>query len=148
MTATGTVAARRVELSVTLTDDAEQARLNRLYRGRDGPTNVLSFPAGANSSGLPGMPLLLGDVVLAFETTAREAREQQKPVADHLRHLVVHGVLHLLGCDHEAEAEALTMEALEKEILAALGVPDPYQDTMSSTRAQTHPNERHRAARS
>ncbi|HJU19381.1 MAG TPA: rRNA maturation RNase YbeY [Stellaceae bacterium] len=117
-----------VELALVLTGDAEQRSLNRRYRGRDAPTNVLSFPAGA--SALPGMPLLLGDVVLAFETVAREAEEQHKPLSDHLRHLVVHGVLHLLGYDHEEKTEARRMEALEIAILRRLGVPDPYREPL------------------
>jgi probable rRNA maturation factor len=115
-------------MGVILTDDAEQRRLNRDYRGKDASTNVLSFPIG---DGVPGGgPVMLGDVVLAFETAAREANEQQKPLADHLRHLVVHGVLHLLGFDHETDAEAAVMETREREILAGLGVPDPYRDPM------------------
>ena len=115
-------------LGLILTDDAEQRRLNRAYRGKDAPTNVLAFAVGAPAP--PGAATLLGDVVLAVETVMREAAEQQKPLADHLRHLIVHGVLHLLGFDHESEAEAAVMEAREREILAALGVPDPYRDTM------------------
>ena len=115
-------------VGVILTDDAEQRRLNRDYRGKDAPTNVLSFPIGDAAPG--GGPVMLGDVVLAFETVAREAGEQNKPLPDHLRHLVVHGVLHLLGFDHETEAEAEVMEAREREILARLGVPDPYRDPM------------------
>ena len=115
-------------VSVKLTDDAEQRRLNRDYRGKDASTNVLSFPIGDAAPG--GGPMILGDVVLAFETVAREAAEQNKPRADHLRHLVVHGVLHLLGFDHETDAEAEVMEAREREILAGLGVPDPYRDPM------------------
>jgi probable rRNA maturation factor len=114
-------------VGLILTDDAEQRRLNCEYRGKDAPTNVLSFPIG---DAAPGGPVMLGDVVLAFETVAREAGEQQKPLADHLRHLVVHGVLHLLGFDHETDAEAEVMEARETEILAGLGVPDPYRDPM------------------
>jgi probable rRNA maturation factor len=115
-------------VSIVLTDDAEQRRLNRTWRGADAPTNVLAFPlAGAAP---PGAPVLLGDVVLAFETVAREAAEQKKPLADHLRHLVVHGVLHLLGFDHRTDTEAAIMEARETEILAGLGVPDPYGDTI------------------
>lgn len=136
-----------VELGITLTDDLEQARLNRLYRRRDGATNVLSFPMASDAARPPQMPLLLGDIVLAFETVSREAREQQKPLADHLRHLVVHGALHLLGFDHEISSEALTMESLEQSILAELGVPDPYRDTMSSVGVRTNPNDRDRAAR-
>jgi probable rRNA maturation factor len=121
----------RVELAVSLADDACQQRLNRDYRGRDMPTNVLAFPAWAPGESLPpGAPLLLGDVVLALETVAREAQAQGKPFADHLRHLTVHGVLHLLGYDHLGPGETATMEFLEGSILADLGVPDPYRDTM------------------
>ncbi len=122
-----------IELSITLADDAEQCRLNRDYRGQDRATNVLAF-----SIWQPGMrtppqvPLLLADVVLAFETVAREAAEQGKPLADHLRHLIVHGVLHLLGHDHQTPAESVRMESLETAILAELGVPDPYRDPMCS----------------
>lgn len=120
-----------VELAVTLADDAAQRRLNREYRGLDRPTNVLAFPAWEPRMPLPeGAPLLLGDVVLAFETVAGEAAAQGKPLADHLRHLTVHGVLHLLGFDHHTAVEAAVMEALETAILARLGVPDPYRDPM------------------
>jgi probable rRNA maturation factor len=121
----------RVELSVSLADDACQRRLNRDFRGRDMPTNVLAFPAWAPGESMPpGAPLLLGDVVLAFETVNREAQAQEKPFIDHLRHLTVHGVLHLLGYDHLAPGETALMESLESSILAELGVPDPYCDTM------------------
>jgi probable rRNA maturation factor len=120
-------AQRSAIVGVILTDDAEQRRLNRDFRGKDSSTNVLSFPIG---DAAPGGPVILGDIVLAFETVAREAAEQQKPLADHLRHLVVHGVLHLLGLDHETDAEAEAMEARERQILASLGVPDPYRDPM------------------
>jgi probable rRNA maturation factor len=108
------------EVSVVLADDAFVRVLNRDYRGADEPTNVLAFPADD-----PG-GLLLGDVIVAYETAAREASEQDKPLADHLRHLVVHGLLHLLGFRHAAAAAARTMEGRETEVLAALGVPDPY----------------------
>jgi probable rRNA maturation factor len=105
--------------------------LNRRWRGTDAPTNVLAFPAADPTVATPlGAPLLLGDVVLAFETTHREAAEQEKPLAAHLRHLVVHGVLHLLGYDHVDDADATTMEEREIAILAELGVPNPYRDTM------------------
>jgi probable rRNA maturation factor len=118
-------------LGIILTDDAEQRELNRTYRGKDASTNVLSFAlADLHSPSPPGAPVLLGDVVLAVETIAREAAEQQKPLADHLRHLVVHGVLHLLGFDHEIDADAAIMELREVEILRRLGVPDPYRDPM------------------
>ncbi|HEY8874954.1 MAG TPA: rRNA maturation RNase YbeY [Stellaceae bacterium] len=118
-------------LGVILTDDAQQRELNRTYRGTDAPTNVLAFALSDPESARPaGSPMLLGDVVLAFETVAREAAEQHKKVSDHLAHLTVHGVLHLLGCDHRNEAEAEAMEGLEVEILKILGVPDPYRDIM------------------
>ncbi|HEU0218564.1 MAG TPA: rRNA maturation RNase YbeY [Stellaceae bacterium] len=118
-------------VDITLTDDDEQRVLNRIWRGKDAPTNVLAFPAADPTVPVPnGAPLLLGDVVLAFETVCREATEQEKPLADHLRHLVVHGVLHLLGHDHENAAEAAIMEAREIAILAELGVPNPYRDTI------------------
>ena len=131
-TACGLAWTRPVELSVTLAGAAEQRRLNRDYRGLDAPTNVLAFPASDPEMPLPpGAPVLLGDVVLACETVACEASEQDKPFPDHLRHLVVHGVLHLLAYDHRTPAEAAEMESLETAILARLGVPDPYRDTMS-----------------
>lgn len=107
-----------VELSVVLATDAAVQKLNKTYRGKDKPTNVLSFPTGE--------PALLGDVVLAYGTVAREARGEEKPFQNHVSHLVVHGVLHLLGYDHERMSEAEKMEARETKILASLGVPDPY----------------------
>jgi probable rRNA maturation factor len=121
--------AARLVIDVMLTDDAEQRVLNRIYRGKDASTNVLAFPQ-AETAPPADAPVLLGDVVLAFETVRREAAEQEKPLADHLRHLVVHGVLHLLGFDHEDAAEAMAMEAREIKILAGLGVPDPYRGIM------------------
>jgi probable rRNA maturation factor len=136
MTALGLAWQGTVELGITLADDANQRQLNRDYRGLDAPTNVLAFPAWEAGIRLSrGLPVLLGDVVLALETVAQEAAEQQKPLPDHLVHLTVHGVLHLLGYDHLTQAEAATMEALERSILAVLGVPDPYRDTMSSIEA-------------
>ena len=121
--------AARLVVDITLTDDAEQRRLNRIYRGKDMPTNVLAFPQ-AETMPPADAPVLLGDVVLAFETVCFEAVEQQKPFADHLSHLVVHGVLHLIGFDHEKAADAAAMEAREIKILAGLGVPDPYRGIM------------------
>lgn len=121
--------AAEVEVSLVLTDDDSVAALNRDYRGKDGPTNVLSFPQEDEfdaPSSLPGMPLMLGDVVIAYGVTAREARDQGIPLADHLSHLCVHGMLHLLGFDHIEADEADRMEGLETEILGGLGVPDPY----------------------
>ena len=119
------------ELSIVLGDDALVRALNRQWRGQDKPTNVLSFPALPTALPLDA-PRLLGDVVLAFETLAAEAAAQGKPLVHHLRHLVVHGVLHLLGFDHEAAGEAERMEALEVAVLAAFGVPDPYSVTEAS----------------
>lgn len=110
-------------ITVTLTDDDTVADLNQRFRGKAGPTNVLSFPAAETARPF------LGDVILAFGVCAREAAEQAKPLKDHLRHLVVHGVLHLLGYDHLDDAEAETMEARERTLLAKLGVPDPYAVT-------------------
>ena len=116
------------EVSFLLADDARVRRLNRDYRGHDKATNVLSFPAedevppGEGSAG----PRLLGDVVLALETLEREAAAQSKTLADHVSHLAVHGVLHLLGYDHARAAEADRMERLEARILAGLGIADPY----------------------
>lgn len=112
------------ELSILLSDDAEMRVLNRDYRGKDKPTNVLSFLSG--DAGAAGCPRLIGDIVLALETIQREAAAQSKPLADHLSHLTVHGVLHLLGHDHETETQAIAMEALETDILCGLGIADPY----------------------
>ena len=117
-----------VELSVVLADDAKVQELNRDWRGKDAPTNVLSF-ASMDDEDAPlveGAPLLLGDVILAFETCAAEARDQGKTLEDHFSHLVIHGVLHLLGYDHLDDDEAAEMEDLETTLLAALGIPDPY----------------------
>ncbi len=121
------LAARDAEISLVLADDATLRRYNRDYRGIDKPTNVLAF-AAAEAPGEPEAegPLLLGDVLLARETLAREAGEQGKRPADHLCHLVVHGVLHLLGQDHQSEGEAQIMERLEVAALGRLGVADPY----------------------
>ena len=105
---------------ILLADDEAVGDLNARFRGKDAPTNVLAFPAAANPEGH------LGDIALAFGVCAREAAEQGKPLGDHLRHLAVHGVLHLLGYDHQAEDEARRMESVEREILAGLGVADPY----------------------
>lgn len=127
--------------AILLSDDAELRALNRQFRGQDKPTNVLSFPgavdddAGVAEPVFDGeRPLPWGDVAIAFETTAREAAEQGKSLADHLSHLVVHGLLHLFGYDHEAADEAETMEAMEREILAGIGVADPYAAESSVAR--------------
>ncbi|MFN3512402.1 MAG: rRNA maturation RNase YbeY [Phenylobacterium sp.] len=107
-------------VTILLTDDATVHDLNHRFRGKDAPTNVLSFPAPSNPE------RHLGDVALAFGVCAREAEAQAKPFSHHLQHLVAHGVLHLVGYDHETDAEAEQMEGLERVVLAGLGVPDPY----------------------
>ena len=113
-------------VTLLFTSDAEMQVLNRDWRGKDKPTNVLSFPA-------PDMPVPegeatpLGDIALACETVSREAAEQGKPLADHTAHLIVHGTLHLLGYDHETDGEAEDMENEERKILARLGIADPYE---------------------
>ena len=117
-----------VEIGIRLTDDAEIRDLNHEWRGQDKSTNALSFALdGVAFSGVPVRPL--GDVVVAFETCVREADAEDKLLANHLRHLVVHGTLHLLGFDHEEAEEAEIMEGTERRILAALGVRDPYADS-------------------
>ena len=107
-------------LVVLLTDDTAVRALNAQFRGKDQPTNVLSFPAPPNPENH------IGDVALAFETCIQEAAAQNKPLAHHLQHLVAHGVFHLLGYDHMTDDEAEEMEGLERVVLASLGVPDPY----------------------
>jgi probable rRNA maturation factor len=113
-------AAAAAGVVILLTDDATLRDLNARFRGKDAATNVLSFPAP------PSAGAHLGDIALAYGVCAREATEQGKPLASHLQHLVIHGVLHLMGYDHEADADAERMEARERELLASLGVPDPY----------------------
>jgi probable rRNA maturation factor len=110
------------ELCVVLTDDAAIRSLNRAWRGIDAPTNVLAFPAK------PSAPEVahLGDIVIAYETTQAEAAAAAKPLGDHVAHLAVHGFLHLLGYDHQADEEATEMEQLERMLLARLGIGDPY----------------------
>lgn len=114
--------------TLALADDALARDLNRRFRGKDKPTNVLSFPSGEEAT--PGVPL--GDIVVARETVEREATLDGKPFDHHLMHLVVHGMLHLLGYDHESEAEAEAMERLETAALAELGLPDPYADPVAT----------------
>lgn len=114
------------ELSLVLTDDAAIRDLNREHRGKDKATNVLSFP-GFDPDEAPEP--LLGDIVIAYETVAREAAEEAKPIADHFCHLVVHGMLHLFGYDHETDDDAEVMEAEERRVLARLGIADPYRDS-------------------
>jgi probable rRNA maturation factor len=121
------------EVAVLLCDDATIAALNAQWRGRDESTNVLSFPAPPAPAGPASVASVsesgavhLGDIAIACETVIREAREQGRTVSDHLAHLAVHGFLHLLGYDHQTDGEAERMEGLEREILAGLGISDPY----------------------
>ena len=120
------------EIAVMLTDDTGIRALNSNWRGIDKPTNVLSFPAlqpeGEVKPDDP--PRMLGDIAIAYETLRREADEEHKPFDHHLSHLAVHGFLHLIGYDHENDADAEAMEALEQDVLAQLGIPNPYADRM------------------
>ena len=117
---------QKVSLSLLFTGDAKMLEINRQWRGKATATNVLSFPVSADAPVPKGELQPLGDIVLAYGVVSREALEQQKPVGDHVVHLIVHGVLHLLGYDHEDEAEADAMEAREIAILAGLEMGNPY----------------------
>ncbi|MCX7353932.1 MAG: rRNA maturation RNase YbeY [Alphaproteobacteria bacterium] len=121
------------EIGIVLAGDAFVRTLNRRHRGKDKPTNVLSFPSLDGTTPRPpvNVPILLGDVVLARGTVLREAAAGGKKPSHHLSHLVVHGVLHLFGHDHQGDAEARRMERLERKSLASLGIPDPYADRAS-----------------
>jgi len=128
------LASPRLAVSVLFTSDAEVHALNREWRARDKPTNVLSFPmlerAALEALGPEGPPEMLGDIALAYETCAREAAEKGVSLEHHAAHLIVHGLLHLAGHDHvDSDDEAEAMEALETRILAKLGIADPYGDT-------------------
>ena len=116
---------RRADLAIRLVDAKEGRALNRHYRGKDYATNVLSFPVELPAGVTLPLPLL-GDLVICAPVVAKEALEQGKPLSAHFAHLTVHGVLHLLGLDHEDTREADAMEQLERDILATLGLPDPY----------------------
>ncbi|MDT7933600.1 MAG: rRNA maturation RNase YbeY [Sphingomonadaceae bacterium] len=109
------------EIAIRLTDDAELHRLNREFRGKDQPTDILSFPAGPYAP--PG-----GDIAIALETAATAARKRGVPLESHVQRLIVHGVLHLIGCTHGDDADAAEMERLEREAMARIGLPDPYAD--------------------
>ncbi len=121
----GAHAAQPVELSLVFTDDDHIKMLNAGWRGKDKPTNVLSFPAFPTKIGAL-LPPMLGDIILAQETVAGEAELEGKPLDHHISHLIVHGLLHLIGHDHGTDAEAELMEALERRALARLAIPDPY----------------------
>ncbi len=117
------------ELAIMLTDDSGIRTLNSNWRGIDKATNVLSFPALQAPAGAPSdAPRMLGDIAIAYQTTRKEADDEAKPFDHHLSHLAVHGFLHLIGYDHENDDDAEAMEGLEREILAQLGIPDPYAD--------------------
>jgi probable rRNA maturation factor len=118
------------EVAVMLTDDATMRQMNAQWRGIDKPTNVLSFPATESSALTGGRHL--GDIAIAYETVAAESAGENKTFADHLAHLAVHGYLHLVGFDHETDAEAARMEHLETRILSGLGIADPYADPTSA----------------
>lgn len=125
----GSAPDRDAELSCLFCDDDAIQALNARWRGKDRPTNVLSFPTEG-----PGADVLLGDIALAYGTVVREAEAEGRRVEDHVAHLVIHGALHLLGEDHEAEADADAMEALETRAMARLGRPDPYAASSSGVR--------------
>ncbi len=127
------------EACIALSSDDAVRTLNATYRRQDKPTNVLSFPASASLPSESEGVRWLGDVVVAEDTIAREAVEQSVAPSHHLQHLVVHGLLHLLGCDHETDADAAVMEGLEIEVLAALGVSDPYVDAPQRTKEAATP---------
>ncbi len=111
--------------SLRLTDDAEMRELNRVWRSVDQPTNVLAFPSASTAPDIQQGEL--GDVAIGFETVTREAMERGIPCAHHLAHLIIHGILHLAGHDHEIETEAVRMEAIERERLAKIGIASPYE---------------------
>jgi probable rRNA maturation factor len=131
------------ELAIVLTDDSAVRQLNRKWRGIDAPTNVLSFPVEA-PAGVPDASPLLGDVVLGYQTVAREARRDRKPFAHHVAHLAVHGFLHLCGYDHETVGDAETMEQLERDILRRLAIPDPYRTEPKPVSSRAKPRRRTR----
>jgi probable rRNA maturation factor len=124
-------------LTVLFTSDAAMAALNRAWRGKAGATNILSFPAAIGVH--PGQPRALGDLVLAAGVVAAEAASQAKPLANHTAHLIIHGLLHLLGHDHADEASGEAMERLEVRAMARLGLPDPYEDASATGRPCPHP---------
>jgi len=126
------------EFTILLTTDAAVRALNATFRGKDKATNVLSFPADAPA--VKGQPRALGDIALAYGVLVREAKDEGKTLKAHLSHLVVHGVLHLLGYDHGHDEDAVTMERLEKKILARLGIADPYAPVLANPRPRALKN--------
>lgn len=134
LAASGVALLPAAEVSVLLSDDATIAGLNARWRGKAAPTNVLSFPSV--EAGKLASSKVVGDIILAYETCVREAVDESKTLSDHLTHLAVHGALHLVGYDHENDADAAVMEALECRVLAALGVADPYADPVAAPEAR------------
>jgi probable rRNA maturation factor len=128
--ASATISTKNGELSIVLTDDSSIRALNRQWRGIDKPTNVLSFPG----LGLDDGPRMFGDIVIAYETLKQECEQEQREFLHHLAHLAVHGFLHLIGYDHETDAEADKMEGLESRIMTRLNLPDPYRTTLTADR--------------
>jgi probable rRNA maturation factor len=128
LAAAAAVSTPPTELAIVLSDDSAIQTLNRDWRGKNAPTNVLSFPAAAAGKSR-SVPPYIGDIVIAYQTVAREAVAEGKPFNHHLAHLAVHGFLHLLGYDHENDRDAQKMERLERKILKRLAVPDPYAPT-------------------
>jgi probable rRNA maturation factor len=131
----------KTALSILLTDDVEMRKLNAGWRAKDKPTNVLSFPA-ENAVDPARPPAYLGDIALGLATCRREAREQKKALADHVAHLAVHGVLHLLGYDHMDDEQAEAMEPLETAILAGLGIADPYRPATATKKQPAAPKKK------
>jgi len=125
-----TLSTRATELAIVLTDDSTSRQLNRRWRGIDAATNVLSFPTKRTKDEPPH----IGDIVLAYETVACEARAERKPFAHHVAHLAVHGFLHLVGYEHERIEDAENMEEVERKILRRLAIPDPYRDLAKPSR--------------
>lgn len=123
------------EISILFTSDNQVAALNREWRKKTGPTNVLSFPAAASPANFPGVPRPLGDIVLAHGVVNAEAHAQGKALASHVSHLIVHGMLHLLGHDHDHDEAAAAMQALETAAQRRLGYPDPYEASPASNDA-------------
>jgi probable rRNA maturation factor len=139
--AAATVSTTGTEVAIVLTDDSAIRQLNRLWRGIDAATNVLSFPARRKTADEPPH---LGDIVLAYETIAREAGAEHKPFAHHVAHLAVHGFLHLLGHDHQRDKDADAMERLERRILRRLAIPDPYRPRTGISRKSAKPHAKKR----
>jgi probable rRNA maturation factor len=138
--AAAAVSTSAAELAIVLADDSAVRLLNRKWRGIDAPTNVLSFPVEAPA----GAPALLGDIVLGYQTVARQAHRDGKPFAHHVAHLAVHGFLHLCGHDHEKVSDAETMERLERDILRRLAIPDPYRAKRKPASSRAQPRRRKR----